>query len=112
MSYRIRHPDGRNAVVATGASTGNTRMIKATIGFQCKKTGGIVAVIAFEDRWHMEFGFTDRQNTVVAFAAVAKRFLMVDKRNHVKTQRGMTGLAHTAGSDVIRRFTGNLARSR
>jgi hypothetical protein len=112
MSYRIRHPYGRNAVVATGASTGNTRMIKATIGFQCKKTGGIVAVIAFEGCRHMKIGFTDRQNTVVAFAAVAKRFLMVDKRDYVKTKGGMTGLAHTAGSDVILRFPGYFARPR
>ena len=101
MSYRIRHSYSRSTVVATGASTGNTRMIESTVRSQLKKTGGIVAVITLEDRWHMEFGFTDRQNAVVAFAAVAKRFLMVDKRDYVKTKRGMTGLAHTTGSDVI-----------
>jgi hypothetical protein len=110
MSYRIRHPYGRNAVVATGASTGNTRMIEFTVRSQLKKTGGIVAAITLEDRRHMEFGFTDRQNTIVACAAIAKHFLMVDIRNYVKTKRGMTGLARTTGSDVILRFPGDLAR--
>jgi hypothetical protein len=112
MNLRIRHPYGRSTVVAIGASTGNARMIETTVGFQCKKTGGIVAVIAFEGCRHVKTGFTDCQNTVMAFAAVAKRFLMVDKRDYVKTKRGMTGLAHTTGSDVILRFTSNFARTR
>ena len=111
MNLRIRHPYGRSAVVATGASTGNTRMIKATICCQFEKTGGIVAVIAFEGCRHMKIGFTDRHNTVMAFAAIAKHFLVIDKRNYVKTQRGMAGFAHTAGGDVIRRFPRDLARA-
>jgi len=48
----------------------------------------------------------------MAFAAIAKHFLVVDKRDDVKTQRGMTGFAHTAGSEVIRRLAGYLAGSR
>ena len=52
----------------------------------------------------MKIRFTDGHNVVMALAAVAKHFLVVDKSNHVKTQRGMTGLAPTAGSDVIRRL--------
>jgi len=38
--------DGGAAVVATGASTGNTRVIELAIGAELKKTGGIVAVVA------------------------------------------------------------------
>ena len=60
----------------------------------------------------MKIGFTDGQDVVMAFAAVTEYFLMVDKRNRVETQRGMTGLAHTAGGEVVRRFPGNLARAR
>ena len=112
MNWYIRHPYGRYAVVASAASIGNTRMIEATIRCQFEKTGGIVAVIAFEGCRHMKIGFADCHNTVMAFAAVAKHFLMVDKRNYVKSQWGMTGLAHTTGSDVIRRFTRNFARTR
>ena len=112
MSYRIRHPYSRSTVVAIGASTGNARMIETTVGFQCKKTGGIVAVIAFEGCRHVKTGFTDGQNAVMALAAIAKHFLVIDKGNYVKTQRGMAGLAHTTGCDVIRRFPRDLARAR
>jgi len=58
----------------------------------------------------MKIGFTDGHNVVMALAAVAKHFLVVDKRDYVKTERGMTGLARTAGSDVIRRLPWYLAR--
>lgn len=40
-----RFAGGGSAVVATRASTGNTRMIKAAIRGQCKKAGGIVAAV-------------------------------------------------------------------
>lgn len=60
----------------------------------------------------MKIGFTDGHHAVMALAAVAKHFLVVDKSNHVKTQRGMAGFAHTTGSDVIRRLTWYLARPR
>ena len=111
MNCGIRHPQGANTVVATAASTGNTRMIETTIRFQFEKTGGIVAVVAFGAGRLMKLGFTDGQNPVMAFAAVTRHFLMIDKRNYVKSLRGMTGLAHTAGTDVIQRFPRNLARS-
>ena len=112
MSYRIRHSYSRSTVVASGASTGNTRMIETTVGCQCKKTGGIVAVIAFERCRHVKTGFTDGQNAVMALATIAKHFLVIDKGNYVKTQRGMAGFAHTTGCDVIRRFPRDLARAR
>ncbi len=78
---RRRLTDSSVTVVATAASTGNTRMIETTIGFQLKKTGGIVAVVALGAGRLMKLGFTDGQNPVMAFAAVAKHFLMVDKRS-------------------------------
>jgi len=109
---RRRLTDSRVTVVATGTSTRDAGVIKTTVRAKFEKTGGIVAVIAFGVGRLMEFGFTDGQHAVMAFAAIAKHFLMVDKRNHVKSQRGMTGLAHTAGTDVILRFPGYLARPR
>ena len=50
---------GHNAVVAYGATTGNTRMIETTIQRQLQKSGGIVAIIAFDRRGHMRIGLTD-----------------------------------------------------
>ena len=104
MSYRIRHPYGRSAVVATAASTGNTRMIKATIRCQYKKTGGIVAIIAFEGRRYMKFGFADGRYIVMALAAISKHFLVIDKGDNRKSQRCMTSFAVVGDSDVIAYF--------
>ena len=102
--------DSCAAVVATGAATRNTRVIELTVRAKFKKTGGIVTAIALGAGRLMKLGFTDCQHIVMASAAVAKHFLMIDKRNPVKTQRGMAGLANTTGSDMIQRFTRNLAR--
>ncbi len=104
--------NGYDAVVATRARPGNSRMIEAAVRIQRQKTGGIVAVVALGIGRQMKCGFTNRQNTVMALAAIAKHFLMVDKRRSVETQRSMTGLAHATGSDVIRRFNRNFARTR
>ena len=60
----------------------------------------------------MKRGFADRQYAIMASAAVAKNFLVVDKSNDVETQRRMTGLAHTAGGDVIGRLSRYLSRPR
>ena len=111
MNCRIRHPEGSSTVVATGTSTRNARVIELTVRAKFKKAGGIVTVIALGVGRLMKLGFTDCQHIVMASAAVAKHFLMIDKRNYVKTQRGMTGSAHTSGPDVIQRFPRNLARS-
>jgi len=48
----------------------------------------------------------------MALAAVAKHFLVVDKGNDVKSQRGVAGLAPAGGSDVIQRLAWYLAWSR
>ena len=101
---------GRNAIVTTRTSTRYTRMIKLAVRAKLEKTGGIVAVVALGAGRQMKIRFTDGHNVVMALAAIAKDFLVVDKRDYVKTQRGMTGLAHTAGSDVIRRLPRYLAR--
>jgi len=92
--------NGHGAIVATGAPPGNSRMIEAIVRIQYQKTGGIVAIVALGIGRQMKCGFTDRQNTVMALAAIAKHFLMIDKGNYVKTQGGMTGLAHIAGAEV------------
>ena len=66
--------------------------------------GGIVAVIAFDDRRHMKFGFTDGQYTVMAFTAISEYFQMINKGDNVKSERRMTGLAGIRGGDVIPNF--------
>jgi len=53
-------------------------MIKAAVRLQRQKMAGIVAGIAFDDRLHMKFGLTDGGYTVMAAAAIAKDFLMID----------------------------------
>ena len=79
-------------------------MIKATVRIQFQKMAGIVAVTTFSVRRCMEFGFTDGGYTIVTFAAISKYFLMIDKRDDVVSLRGMAGLAHVTGSNVIRHF--------
>ena len=59
-------------------------MIETAVRVQCQKTGGIVAVVAFGAGRLMKLGFTDRQNPVMALAAIAEHFLMIDIRNYVK----------------------------
>lgn len=127
MNCRIRLSYGHNAVVAHGATTGNAGMIKGTIHRQCQfeKVGGIVTVIAFDDSRQMKFGFADGQYVVVTFAAITKYLLVVDgrddKRSNGRANRGrrtgkshggMAGFAGIAGSEVVWRFTRNLARPR
>ena len=109
---RGRLADGHGAVVATGTSTCNTCVIKFAVRAKFEKAGGIVAVVAFGAGRLMKLGFTDRQNPVMALAAIAEHFLVIDIRNYVKTQRGMAGFAHAAGGEVIRRFPRDFARSR
>lgn len=102
--------NGHDTVVAHRATTGYTRMIKAAVQRQLYKTGGVVTGIAFDDRWHMKFRFTDGQYTIMAFAAVPEYFLMIDKGGIGKPEGRMTGLAAITGGQVIRRFPRNLAR--
>ena len=78
---RRRLTDSSVTVVATAASTRDAGVIKTTVRAKFKKTGGIVAVVALGAGRLMKLGFTDGQNPVMAFAAVAKHFLMVDKRS-------------------------------
>ena len=77
---------GRNTVVAAGAISGNTGMVKAAICCQFEKTGGIVAVIAFGSRWHMPVGFADGQYTIMAGAAITENFLMINKGDNGKAE--------------------------
>lgn len=99
-----RLADSRDAVVAALASTRDARMIKTAVTIQFKKTGGIVAGIAFAIRRHMKFGFTECHDTVMALAATSKHFLVIDKGVNRKSQRCMTGFAVIGGSDMKARF--------
>lgn len=95
---------GYSAGVATGTYIRSARMIKASVRFQVQKVDGIVAGIAFGLSLLMKFRFTDGQYIIMALAAISKNFLMIDKGGNGKAQRGMAGLAHITGSDVIRQF--------
>ena len=95
---------GHSAVVATAACPGNIRVIKTAIRCQFKKMASIVAFIAFDCGCRMKFRFTDGDYTVMTFAAIAKYFLMIDKRDNIKVLGGMTGLAGITAGNVIRCF--------
>ena len=96
---------GHRAVVATRAFPENIRMIIAAIRSQFQKMSGIVAVIAFGVSRRMKFRFTDGHVTIVTFTAISKNFLMVNRVDNGKIQRGMTGMAVITGSGVTRYFT-------
>jgi hypothetical protein len=98
------HTCGYTTGVATGTYIRRSRMIKASVRFQVQKMDGIVAAIAFGFCWLMKLRFTDGQYTVMAFAAVSKNFLVIDKGGIGKSQGCMAGLAHITGNDVIRQF--------
>ena len=102
-----RLADAHSAVVAPTATTRNTRMIKATIQCQRQKIVGIMAVIAFDGRWQVNFRFTDGQYTVVAFTAISEYFQMINTWDNGHSQRGMAGLTHITGTEVIRQFFPN-----
>ena len=46
---------------------------------------GIVAVIAFGVRRCMKFRFTDGQVTIMAFTAISKNFLVINRVDNVKS---------------------------
>ncbi len=96
---------GHRAVVATRALPENIRMIIAAILSQFKKMSGIVAVIAFGISRRMKFRFTDGQVTIMTFTAISKNFLVINRVDNGKIQRGMTGMAVITGSCVTRYFT-------
>ena len=51
VRWAWRFSDGCVTVVAVDATARNTGMIKATVHIQCKKTGGIVAVVTLATCW-------------------------------------------------------------
>jgi len=112
IGSRGRFADGCAAVVATGTSPGNTRVIKLAVRAKLEKTGGIVAVVALGAGRLMKLGFADCDYAVMTLAAGAKHFLVVDKGNHGKSQRGVAGLAPAGGGDMIQRLPRYLARPR
>jgi len=91
--------------VATRASPENIRMIIAAIWSQFQKMSGIVTVIAFGVRRCMKFRFTDGQVTIMTFTAISKNFLVINRVDNGKIQRGMTAMAVITGSGVTRYFT-------
>ena len=97
-----RLTSGHRAIVATGASADNIRMIKATVQCPFQKADGIVAVITFSISRRMKFGFTDSRYAIMTFAAMSKNFQVISKGNNGSSLGCMTGLTHITGSDVIR----------
>ena len=80
-------------------------MIITAVRSQFHKMSGIVAVIAFGVRRRMKFRFTDGQVTIMTFTAISKNFLVINRVDNGKIQRGMTGMAVITGSGVTRCFT-------
>ena len=96
----------RRSIVALGAAVGNSAVVVTAVRQAIQEMNGIVAIIALLGRRDMELRFTYNQNTVVAFAAVSKDFLMIDREDRGKLKLRMTGLALITGGEVIRRFAG------
>lgn len=96
-----------DAIVATGASAGDTRVIEATVGLKRQKALGIVTFVAFGIGLRMKFGFADGQHAVVASATIAKHFQVVDLGSNQPAQWGMAGLAHVTGGNVAPGFGRN-----
>ena len=80
-------------------------MVEAAVTIERKKAGGIVAVIAFPGRGHVEIGLADGDDTVMAFTATAGYFEMVHERNNVESKRSVAGLAQVVAGDMVTRFT-------
>ena len=70
------------AVVATGASAGDARVIEAAVRLECQKASGVVAFVAFRVGLWMEFGLADCQHSVVTSATIAKHFEVIDLRRN------------------------------
>lgn len=99
---------GRRSIVASGAGAGIGAMVKAAIRQAIQEMNGIVAFIALLGGRKMELRHAYGQNTIVAFTAASKDFLMIDREDRGKSKRRMTRLAGIAGREVIRRFPWNL----
>lgn len=55
----------------------------------------------------MKIGLADRQNAVMASAAVTEHLRVIDLRRNGPAQGGMAGLTHVSGRHVSRGFTRN-----
>ncbi len=93
--------DGRIAIVTARAAAGDTRMVKVAIAPQLEETDGIVAAIAFGVGWQMKHGLADGLVSVVTLAAIAKYFLMIDKRSNGPAQGCVVGFANISGGQMI-----------
>lgn len=96
---------GDGSIVTTGALSNDIRMIKTAIWVQFQKMGRVMAIIAFGIGQQVMIRLTDRHHIVMALAAGAKIFQVIDEHDISKSQGGMATLAHIAGGQVIRRFT-------
>ncbi len=105
-----RLADRQIAVVTGGASSGDPVMVKAAVGIQIEKAGGIVAIVTFAIGGQMKLGLAHCQYPIVALAAITEYFLMVDKGGDVESQRGVASFAQAAGANVILRFGWNRAK--
>ncbi len=76
-------------------------MIKAAIRQQFQKMVGVMALVTFCLRLLVKFRFTDCPHVVMAIAAIAKNFLVINEGGDSKTLRSMTGLAHITGSQMV-----------
>jgi len=63
-----------------------------------------MASVAFSVSWRMKFGFANCENPVMALAAVTEHLLVVNIGGDIPCERGVTGFATVAGSDVVLRL--------
>ena len=80
---------------------GNGRVVKTAIGRQRQKTGSVVTIAAFRGCCDVMSGFPGGYDTIVAAAAFAEYFVVINEGGNVKTKSCMTSLAHITGCYVI-----------
>ncbi len=76
-------------------------MIEAAAGPKLEKMICVVTIVALGFGRPMKLRFADGLHTIVAFAAITKNFLMIDKRDERESQRCVTSLAGVAGGEMI-----------
>ena len=101
---RRRHSGSDDAIVAAATYPRDTRVIELAVGAEFEESDGVVTVVAFGLGRRVARRLADRCYAVVAFAAAAKHFLVVGKRDNREPLRRVAGLAGIAGSDMVCRL--------
>lgn len=112
VRFRVRRtgrfPGGYGTVMATRAGTQNAAMVESAIEIQVQKVDGVVAIVTLGVGVDVKLGFSQRQITIVALAALAEYFQVIDETDERKAQGAVAGLAGITCSQMSRRLVGDV----